>query len=86
VAAAEAEIISHVNQDHPDAIAAIATGLLGGTPGPWRMVAVDPDGCDISDGEASRRLAFPAPVGDAEGVRMALISAARDGRAALATP
>jgi putative heme iron utilization protein len=87
VAAAEAEIIGHVNEDHPDAVAAIATGLLGGAPGPWRLVTVDPDGCDISDGEASRRLAFPAPVGgDADGVRMALISAARDGRAALATP
>jgi putative heme iron utilization protein len=84
VAAAEAEIIGHVNQDHPDAVAAIATGLLGGAPGPWRLVAVDPDGCDISDGEASRRLAFPAPLGDADAVRMALIRAAREGRAALA--
>ena len=84
VAAAEAEIIGHVNEDHADAVAAIATGLLGGAPGPWRLVAVDPDGCDISDGEASRRLAFPAPVGDADDVRMALIRAAREGRAALA--
>ena len=84
VAAAEAEIIAHVNQDHADAVAAIATGLLGGAPGPWRLVTVDPDGCDISDGEASRRLAFPAPLGDADAVRMALIRAAREGRAALA--
>jgi len=84
VAAAEAEIIAHVNEDHPDAVAAIATGLLGGAPGPWRLVTVDPDGCDISDGEASRRLAFPAPLGDADALRMALIRAAREGRAALA--
>ena len=84
VAASEAEIVTHVNQDHPDAVAAIATGLLGGAPGPWRLVTVDPDGCDISDGDASRRLAFPAPVGDADAVRMALIRAAREGRAALA--
>jgi putative heme iron utilization protein len=47
-------------------------------------VTVDPDGCDVSDGEASRRLAFPAPVGDSDAVRMALIRAAREGRAALA--
>ena len=84
VAAAEAEIIAHVNEDHADAVAAIATGLLGGSPGPWRLVTVDPDGCDISDGEASRRLAFPAPVGDADALRMALIRAAREGRVALA--
>ncbi|MFM7418377.1 MAG: DUF2470 domain-containing protein, partial [Alphaproteobacteria bacterium] len=82
VAVAEAEIIAHVNQDHLDAVAAIATGLLGGAPGPWRLVTVDPDGCDMSDGEASRRLAFPAPVADADAVRLALISAAREGRAA----
>ena len=73
-----------MNEDHPDAVAAIVTGLLGGAPGPWRLVTVDPDGCDVSDGEASRRFAFPAPVGDADAVRMALISAAREGRAALA--
>jgi putative heme iron utilization protein len=84
IAAAEAEIIAHVNEDHADAVAAIATGLLGGSPGPWRLVTVDPDGCDISNGEASRRLAFPAPLGDADAVRMALIRAAREGRAALA--
>ncbi|MEN9499357.1 MAG: hypothetical protein RIS83_1176 [Pseudomonadota bacterium] len=80
VAAAEADIIAHVNQDHPAAVAAIATGLLGAAPGPWRLVAVDGDGCDISNGEASRRLAFPAPVRDADGVRSALIRAAREGR------
>ena len=84
VAAAEAEIIGHVNQDHPDAVAAMATGLLGGAPGPWRLVAVDPDGCDMSNGGVSRRLAFPALVGDSDAVRMALIRAAREGRAALA--
>jgi len=58
--------------------------LLGGAPAAWQLVTVDSDGCDISDGEASRRLAFPAPVGDSDAVRMALIRAAREGRAALA--
>lgn len=82
VAAAEAEIIGHVNADHPDAVLAIATGLLGGAAGAWRLVAVDVDGCDVALEEDVRRLGFPAPVADPDGVRAALIRAARAARAA----
>ncbi|MCX8135324.1 MAG: pyridoxamine 5'-phosphate oxidase family protein [Roseococcus sp.] len=84
LAAAEADIIAHVNADHPDAVAAIARGLLGGEEGPWRLVALDPEGCDLGLGERVLRLAFPAPAADAEAVRKALILAAREGRAKLA--
>lgn len=83
IAAAEAEILAHVNADHADALAAIATGLLGGAPGAWRMVGVDVDGADLADGEAVRRLPFAAPVATPEGVRAALVLAARAGRAAI---
>lgn len=82
--AAEAEIIQHVNEDHSDAVSAIAEGLLGGGPGPWRLVAVDVDGCDLSEGNRTVRLANLTPVSDADGVRAALIRAAREGRARLA--
>jgi putative heme iron utilization protein len=80
IAAAEAEIIAHVNDDHPDACDAIATGLLGGTGDGWRMTAVDVDGCDLTRGEEVLRLAFERPVADADGVRRALILAARAAR------
>lgn len=84
IAAAEADIIGHVNADHPDAVAAIAQGLLGGAAGAWRMVAVDPDGADLALGEERvLRLAFAAPVASAEAVRMDLVRAAREGRAAM---
>ena len=83
LAAAEAGILDHVNADHPGALAAIAEGVLGQPGGPWRMVAVDPDGCDLAAGERVARLHFPAPVTDAEGVRVALVRAGRAGRAAL---
>ena len=86
ILAAEAEIIAHVNADHPDAVAAIAEGLLGAEPGSWRLVAVDVDGCDISDGNRTVRLAFLTPVSDSGGVRAALIRAAREGRAAKSGP
>jgi putative heme iron utilization protein len=82
IAAAEAEIVAHVNADHADAVAAIATGLLGGPPGDWRMTGCDVDGCDLALGDAVLRLPFEAPVADPDGVRRALILAARAGRQA----
>lgn len=86
VAAAEGGIIHHVNADHADACDAIATGLLGGEGAGWRMTAVDVDGCDLTRGEEVLRLAFEAPVADADGVRRALILAARAARAAQPSP
>ena len=84
LAAAEAEIIAHVNADHADAVAVIAEGLLGGAAGAWRLVAVDTEGCDLALGEAVLRLAFPTPARDADSVRKALILSAREARATLA--
>jgi putative heme iron utilization protein len=82
VAAAEAEILAHVNDDHADAVAAIAQGLRGGRQGAWRVSAVDTDGCDLALEETVLRHPWPAPVSDADGVRAMLIRAAREGRAA----
>jgi hypothetical protein len=80
IAAAEAEVVAHVNADHADAVAAIAEGLLGAGPGAWRLAAVDVDGCDLTEGNRTVRLAFLAQVSDAGDVRAALIRAAREGR------
>jgi putative heme iron utilization protein len=81
LAAAEAEILEHMNEDHADAVAAIARGLGGlGTDGPWRMVAVDTDGADIAAGEEVVRLHFSAPAASPEAVRVELVAAARAGR------
>jgi len=76
LAAAEAEIIAHVNADHADTLA-----LLAGRDGAWAMQAVDGDGFDMAQGETVLRHGFPAPVSDADGVRRALILAARAKRA-----
>lgn len=84
IAQAEASIIAHVNEDHADALAAIAAGVLGAEAGPWRLSAVDVDGLDLTLGERVLRLPFRAPAADAEAVRAELIHAARAGRAALA--
>lgn len=80
IAAAAEDILGHVNADHADAVAVIATGLLGGPAGDWRMVSVDTDGADLAAGEIVLRLAFGAPVTVPDGVRMELIRAAREAR------
>jgi putative heme iron utilization protein len=80
VAAAEPGIIAHCNDDHPDALAAIAAAS-GGAAGPWRMVASDVDGCDLAQDATVLRIAWPAPVADAAGVREALVRLAREARA-----
>jgi putative heme iron utilization protein len=84
--AAEQEILAHVNADHADAVAAIAEGLLAAGPGAWRLAAVDVDGCDLTEGNRLVRLAFASPVRDAEGIRAALIRAAREGQARSGQP
>ncbi|WP_229682489.1 HugZ family pyridoxamine 5'-phosphate oxidase [Siccirubricoccus deserti] len=81
IAVAEAGILSHVNTDHLDALAAIATGLLGAAAGEWRMVAVDVDGADLAAGEAVLRLPFAAPAASPEAVRAELVAATRAARA-----
>ncbi len=82
IAAAEAEIIAHCNADHADAMAELAGAELAGAAltgaaGAWRMVAVDVDGCDLACAEATRRIAWSAPVADAAGVRKELITLLR---------
>lgn len=80
IAAAESEIIAHVNADHAEAVAVIAERLLGCEAAAWKLTSVDVDGCDISEGNRTVRLAFAAPVRDAGGVRAELVRAAREAR------
>lgn len=82
IAAAEAEICAHMNEDHAEAVEIMAVHLCGQGPGPWRMVAADVDGCDLALGHATCRHDFPEPVSDFAGMRAALVAAARAGRAA----
>ncbi len=66
LAEAEPAILEQANTAHAALLAAI-----GGGPD-WRMAAVDVDGCDLASGEQVRRVAWPAPVADADGVWAAL--------------
>jgi heme iron utilization protein len=61
LAAAEFEILRHMNEDHSAAIAHYARGLLGRSGTGWRMTGIDPEGIDLRcDGETAR-LDFTVP-------------------------
>jgi heme iron utilization protein len=73
LAAAESDIVDHMNQDHADAVALYATKLLGLPAGDWKMTGVDPEGIDLRDGGATARLDFEKPVQNAESARSILV-------------
>jgi heme iron utilization protein len=62
LAAAETEILGHMNEDHADAIAHYARRLLGRSGAGWRMTGIDPEGIDLRREGETARLDFAAPV------------------------
>ena len=70
---AEPGIVSHMNEDHADAIELYATRLLGAAPGPWRMTGIDPEGCDLVLGSRGLRLPFTVRVTSANAARQELV-------------
>ena len=84
LAAAEPEILKHMNEDHGDAIAGYAHRLLGCSGTGWRMTGIDPQGIDLRrDGETAR-LDFAAPISvpvvTPEAARAALVQLAEMAR------
>ena len=79
ITGAEARIIEHCNDDHPDAMDAIAINW-GGTGAGWRMVACDVDGCDLAREESVVRVAWAAPIDSAGAVRGELVRLAAAAR------
>ena len=80
LAAAEADIVAHMNQEHADALALYAERLLGLAGTGWRMTGIDPEGLDLrQDGEVAR-LNFAAPVLTPEAARHTLVGLAEAAR------
>ena len=77
---AEESAVNHMNEDHADAIELYATRLLGEPAGPWRVIGLDPEGCDLMAGETIRRLDFPARITDPESLRKTLAELAQQAR------
>jgi heme iron utilization protein len=84
LAAAEPEIVAHMNGDHAEAVALYAERLLRRTGTGWRMTGIDPEGIDLCrDGETAR-LDFDAPVLTPAAARRVLVELAAQARAASA--
>jgi putative heme iron utilization protein len=79
--AAEEGAISHMNEDHRDAIGLYATRLLNAESADWRMVSLDPEGCDLMAGETVRRLDFPQRLTKPAELRATLAQLAKQARA-----
>lgn len=73
LAEAEERIVSHMNDDHGDALDSCAGALLGLAGEGWKMTGIDPEGCDLRRGGAFGRLDFPGNVGNAGEARAALV-------------
>lgn len=80
LAEAEADILAHMNADHSDAIGLYANVLLGLPGVGWRMIGIDPQGCDLANGPSRARLDFDNPVRDGESARAALVRLVKQAR------
>jgi heme iron utilization protein len=78
LAAAEPEILKHMNDDHAEAIASYARRLLGRSGDGWQMVGIDPEGIDLRRGGETARLDFAMPVLTPEEARAALVRLAAE--------
>jgi putative heme iron utilization protein len=76
----EISAIEHLNHDHAEAIHLYATKILKARPGPWRVLAIDPDGADLGLDEQSLRMEFHDPVFTADGLRKKFAELAYEAR------
>ncbi|BBK33780.1 hypothetical protein EDC65_3617 [Stella humosa] len=83
VAAAEADIVAHMNEDHAAAIQLYAR-MGGSRELGWRMTGVDVEGIDLRLGGQVLRVDFDQPCADAGAVRMELVRQVRAARARFA--
>ena len=80
--AAEPEIVSHMNEDHAEAVRLYATKLLGAPDGGWRCVGCDPEGLELQLDRTALRLAFPQRIRTPGVLRQVLKQLADQARAA----
>jgi hypothetical protein len=79
---AEVDILDHMNADHADAVQLYATALNGAPAGPWRMVGIDPEGCDLLLGGETLRIPFAKAIATPTEAREELVRLTKEARAA----
>lgn len=82
LAAAEADIVEHMNGNHADAVGLYAARLLRLPAGGWTMTGIDPEGCDLRSGGRVARVEFQRRATTAEAARAELVRLAKQARAA----
>ena len=80
--AVEESAVAHMNEDHREAIGLYATRLLGAEAEEWKIIGIDPEGCDLMAGEIVRRLDFPQRINSAVELRKMLVALADKARRA----
>jgi putative heme iron utilization protein len=80
LAAAEAEILAHMNADHAHNLLDYCRHVLGKRVSKAEMVGIDPDGFDVRADAELLRFSFDAPVTDAVEARAALVALAKASR------
>jgi len=78
---AEAGAVSHMNEDHLDALELYATKLLDAPAGAWRCTGCDPEGLDLRLDRVGLRLPFPQRVNASGPLRAVLVQLAQAARA-----
>ena len=80
LAAAEADIIAHMNTDHWESVNLYAHNLVGRPGMDWRLTGIDPEGIDLGRNDADARLDFASTVSNADEARAALVALAHAAR------
>jgi heme iron utilization protein len=80
LAASEAAIVEHMNQDHADTMRRYCRQVHGLEVGQAEMIGIDPDGFDLRSDDRIVRFQFDAPVADASAARTALVALAQQCR------
>lgn len=79
-ASMEEGAVSHMNEDHRDAVKLYAERLLKGEEANWRIACLDPEGLDLVAGDRCLRLWFAAPLNDPQDLRPTLVALALQAR------
>lgn len=70
--AAETAALAEAERDHPDLAARLAARAGAAADSGWRLVGIDPDGCEIEAAGEVLRLAFDRPAAESESLLAAV--------------
>jgi putative heme iron utilization protein len=82
VASMEDGAVTHMNEDHGDAITLYAQVFANAKPGKWRIATLDSEGMELADRDRVCRVWFPAPLESAADLRNVLVEMAKGAREA----